>query len=158
MISVTESGNYWTFLFKPQARSKLRRSYSHMLHFLPLHSPTDTLSEFGQSKQHCALWRSPPPKSPRAPPGLVLHQQKLEVSPESGVQCPVHRAFQVQSIKNMYVRSILLSVPLSKSPVWTRALAYKWGRSSGATQWLPTAPQRTHDTLYYLCYNKPDFI
>lgn len=90
VISVTESGNYWTFLFKPQATSKLRRSYSHTLPFLPLHSPTDTLSEFGQSKQHCALWRSLSPKSPRAPPGLVLHQQKLEVSPESGVQwsCP----------------------------------------------------------------------
>lgn len=77
VISVTESGNYWTFLFKPQARSKLRRSYSHTLPFLPLHSPTDTLSEFGQSKQHCALWRSLSPKSPRAPPGSCFAPAKV---------------------------------------------------------------------------------
>lgn len=91
MISVTESGNYWTFLFMPLARSDLTHP----------HTPTRSLSPF------TALTPPPPSRHPAEqtalvpsgepchqnypkPTGLVLHQQKLEVSPESGAQWSCH--------------------------------------------------------------------
>ncbi len=87
MISVTESGNYWTFLFMPRARSKLTHP----------HTPTCLLSPFSflplpPSRHLARIWAEqtalvPSGKSrrqnPHEPPGLVL--QKSEVGPESRV-------------------------------------------------------------------------
>lgn len=50
MISVTESGNYWTFLFMPRARSKPTPTH---IHTPTQYSSTPPLltTEFGSSKQ-----------------------------------------------------------------------------------------------------------
>lgn len=81
LISATESGNYWPFLFMPQARSKLRHPHT-LTQAMPFSfffsTPLPNHNLLFPAKSHH--------QNPHRPPALVLDQQKLEVSPESGVQ------------------------------------------------------------------------